>query len=170
MRIIWNPEFRQFEAQLSAGEQWASDQQAAKAAGFRTEGPPDWKWVAFRAAVLTKLKSLKPSSGITISPDALGHYNTLKTAEDKNAEVRAALKAHRKELGKVEDPASGFKFVPGPEGFLIAEVEPAESKIWNKFVPPALPSLRCRICQSPVYMYELQNPATCLDCEFDAGL
>jgi hypothetical protein len=169
VRIIWNLTFKQFEAQLSNGEQWAQDQQAVKMAGFKTEGPPDWKWVAFRAAVLTKLKSAKPASGITITPDALMNYQRLKTLEDANAVVKAQLKAARKEQ-QIEDPAKGFKMTMGPEGFMIADVEPGESKIWNKYIPPDKPAMLCHICQSAVYFYECQNPPTCLDCEFELGL
>jgi hypothetical protein len=168
VRIIWDPEFKQFEAQLSSGESWASDQQAVKAAGFKTEGPPEWRWVAFRAAVLTKLKKASPSSGIAITPEALEHFKTLKVAEDANAAVRAALKAHRKEIGKIEDPGSGFKYVTGPEGFLIAEIECGETSGW-KF-PPVQPPNYCSICQAAVYSFEKQDPPTCMGCEFDAGL
>lgn len=168
MRIIWNPDFKQFEAQLSSGEHWGQDQQAVKTAGFKTEGPPDWKWVAFRAAVLTKLKSAKPESGITITPDALTNYQRLKTLEDANVAVKIALKAHQKELGKVEDPTKGFKMVMGPEGFLIAEIEPRDTEI-TKF-PPLTPPGKCSVCQAAVYSFEKQDPLTCLDCEFDSGL
>jgi hypothetical protein len=171
MRIIWDPEFKQFEAQFDAGSNWAPEQQAVKAAGFRTEGPPDWKWVSFRAGVLTKLKSALPASGlsITITPAALTQYQRLKTQEDTNAAVRAALKAHRKELGKVEDPSKGFEFVTGPEGFLIAAIEPGESPIW-KPSPASVSPLRCSVCQTAVYSFEKTDPPTCLDCEFDPGL
>ena len=131
MRIIWNPDFKQFEAQLDAGSNWATEQQAVKAAGFKTEGPPDWKWVTFRAGNLIKLKVANPSLNLTITPEALEHFKTLKTAEDANAAVRAALKAHRKEVGKIEDSGSGFRMVMGPEGFLIADIEPGEPSGWE---------------------------------------
>ena len=167
MKITWNQEFRQFEALLSAGEYWTSDQQAVKEAGFKTEGPPEWKWLTFRAAVLTKLKSAKPVSGITITPDALTNYQRLKTLEDANAAVKSAFKAARKDMKKDETSLKGFEM--SPEGFLSLIVEPAEFKIW-KFVPPPSPPLLCCVCQSPVYFYELQDPPTCLDCEFDLGL
>lgn len=168
VRIIWDPNFKQFEAQLSSGESWASDQQAVKAAGFKTEGPPEWRWVAFRAAVLIKLKKANPSSGLTITPEALEHFKTLKTAEDTNATVRAALKAHRKEIGKIEDSGKGFKMIMGPEGFLIAEIEAGDPSSWK--LPPMTPPNYCSVCQTAVYSFEKQDPPTCLDCEFDPGL
>lgn len=169
MRIIWDSNFKQFEAQLSSGEYWASDQQAVKAAGFKTEGPPDWKWLTHRARPLTILRDSKPQSGLTITSEALQNYNRLKAAEDANLAVKAALKAHRKELGKVEDPTKGFKMVMGPEGFLIAEVEPGDTEITN--FPPLTPPSKCSVCQATVYSFERQEPTPlCLDCEFDSGL
>jgi hypothetical protein len=168
MRIIWNPAFKQFEAQLTPGAQWSDDQQAVKAAKFLTEGPPEWRWVAFRTKCLDALRKNKPQSGLTITPEALEHYKILKIAEDKNAAVKAALKAHRKEIGKIEDLGSGFKYAMGPEGFLIAEIELGVPSGW-KF-PPTQPPNRCSVCQTAVYSFECQEPLLCLDCEFDAGL
>jgi hypothetical protein len=159
MRITWNPDFKQFEAQLSAGEHWSGDQQAVKAAGFRTEGPPCWRWIAFRAAVLTKLRESKPASGIVITPEALEHYKRLLAQEDRNAEVRKALKEARKAAEKDKQES-------GPE-IDWDHVEPGESKIRIQYVPPPPPSLLCSVCQTPVYYYESQDPPICLDCEFE---
>ena len=159
MRIIWDSEFKQFEAQLSAGESWTQDQQAVKAAGFRTEGPPRWHWIAFRAAVLTKLKESKPASGLGITPEALGHYKRLLAQEEKNAEVRKALKEARKAAEK-------DKLESGPE-IDWDNIEPGESKIRIQYVPPPAPSLLCSVCRTPVYYYESQDPPICLDCEFE---
>ena len=159
MRIIWDSEFKQFEAQLSNGESWAQDQQAVKAAGFRTEGPPCWRWIAFRAAVLEKLKSANPASVITITPDALANFNRLKAVEDANAAVRKALKEAKKAAEKNRQES-------GPE-IDWEHVEPGESKIWNQYVPPPPPSLLCSVCHTPVYYYESQDPPLCLDCEFE---
>jgi hypothetical protein len=159
MRIIWNSEFKQFEAQLTPGEYWTQDQQAVKTAGFRTEGPPEWKWIAFRAAVLTKLRESKPVSGLSITPEALEHYKRLLAQEDRNAEVRKALKEAKKAAEK-------DKLESGPE-IDWEHVEPGESKIWNQYVPPPAPSLLCSVCRTPIYFYESQDPPICLDCEFE---
>jgi hypothetical protein len=169
MRIIWSAKFKQFEVQLSSGECWSSDQQIVKSVGFKCEGPPEWRWVAFRAAVLTKLKTVKPMSGLTITPEALENYNRLQAQETANALVKKALKdakkAQKKEKADTnEEQGTGTSFKYDTDGWAI--VEPGESKIWNKFIPPAQPSTLCSVCRTPVYWYESQEPPLCLDCEF----
>ena len=167
MKIIWNAVFRQFEAVLTQGPNWSNDQQSVKSAGFKTEGPPNWVWLTQRALPLTTLRDSKPLSGLTITSDALENYKRLKAQEDLNAAVKAQFKAARKDLKKDETSLKGFEM--SPEGFLSLIVEPVEFKIW-KLIPPPSPLLLCRVCQSPVYFYESQNPPICLDCEFDLGL
>jgi hypothetical protein len=96
MRILWNENEKQFEAQLTKGEMWQADQAAASDAGFRTAGPPAWIWRATRAAVLDKLKTNRPASGLTITKEALDAYNRLRAIEDRDAELKKFAKEQKK--------------------------------------------------------------------------
>jgi hypothetical protein len=167
MRIIWNSKFKQFEAQLTTGENWSDDQQAVKQAGFKTEGPPSWVWLTQRAKPLTALRNSKPLSGLTITPQALENYNRLLKQEEANAKVKKQLKEAKKaqKIERQENSGSG-SFQYDSEGWAI--IEPGESKIWtnkNKYIPPSPPSILCSVCNTPIYFYERQDPPLCLDCE-----
>ena len=169
MRITWNSQFKQFEAQLTPGEHWAADQQAVKAAGFKTEGPPSWVWLTQRAGPLTKLRTNRPNSGLSITTEALENYNRLEAQETANAAVKKALKdakkAQKKEKADTDEKhGTGTSFRYDADGWAIIEL--GESKIWNKFIPPVPPSTLCSVCRTPVYWYESQEPLLCLDCEF----
>ena len=163
MRIIWNEQFKQFEAELTAGDMWSDDQQAVKAAGFLTEGPPEWKWLTFRVQVLNKLKKSAPKSGIRISPEALSNYKRLLAQKEANDEIIRKLKEAKKDVKK-DIKKQQAEFQPEIDW---ENIQPAESTIWQgKYVPPPLPTTLCRVCRIPTYYYESQDPPLCLDCEF----
>lgn len=99
MRIIWDQNENQFEAQFATGEQWQSDKDAASSAGFRTDGPPAWRWRATKAAVLTKLKASASTlsfSPISITREAMDAYNRLRAIEDRDAELKKFAKEQKK--------------------------------------------------------------------------
>jgi len=103
MRITWNENAQQFEAQFSTGDQWHADQTAASDAGFRTDGPPAWVWRATKAAVLDKLKANRPTSGLTITKVALDAYNHLRAIEDRDAELKKFAKEQKKLQKKAQE-------------------------------------------------------------------
>src|SRR5665213_1685444 len=99
MRITWNPELREFQAELSPGSEWQTEQQTAKSSGFKSSGPPEWLWTTSKAAVLTKLKAARQSGGLTvltIAASALENYNRLVAVEAANAAVLKELKDAKK--------------------------------------------------------------------------
>jgi hypothetical protein len=156
MKIKWSQEFRQFEAEFSPGPNWALDQQALKEAGFKTSGPPDWVWATGKAGPLTTLRALKPVLGLTITSEALQNYNRLKEQEDRNAEVRKALKEAKKLAKREFDPKINWD-----------DIKP-EPIFYVRYTPPPPPSTLCSVCRTPVYYYECQDPIPlCLDCEFE---
>ena len=161
MRIVWNPKYSEFEAEFT---DFRPDQAAAKKAGFRTAGPPDWVWRTSKANPLTKLRKTRPESGLTITPDALLNYNRLKAQEDQNAAILAQLKAEKaaQKADSVEEETDGE--------FVYEKFDQNEASLYVRYIPPLPPTTLCHVCQTPVYFYECQSPPTCLDCEFDAGL
>jgi hypothetical protein len=100
VNIAWNN--AEFVAEFS--QDFQGDLNAVKNAGFKTTGPPDWRWYTIGVKGLNKLREKRPSSGLTISPEALAVYTRLNEIEAKNAEVRAQLaiakKAQKKEQKK----------------------------------------------------------------------
>lgn len=170
MRITWNQSNQEFQVELQQGAAWSTEQTAAKQAGFKTTGPPDWLWTAKKAAVLTKLRTVKPTSGCTISTDARLNYDRLKAVEDANAEVlrqlKDAKKSPKKETAeKIESgEITGTGFEYDQDGWAI--IEPLDSGILHvKYIPP-LPTEFCTVCHEPVYFFERHDPLVCLDCEF----
>jgi hypothetical protein len=170
MRIVWNQIEKRFEAELTPGAQWSSDKEAAQKAGMRCVGPPLWTWYCTKPSILSFLREHRPDSGLTITPEALEHYNTLKAVEDANLAVRAALKEARKAQKKEQKAESRAEQPSESEvehgEFVYLKVDRGESSIWQKPVVSPPPTTLCHACLTPVYHYELQDPPTCLDCEF----
>lgn len=104
MRIVWNKNEQQFEAQLAQGDAWRNEQAIASGAGFKTDGPPAWVWRTRKAAVVTKLKESRSSlSALSITYEALDAYNRLLAIEQKNAELKAWAKEQKKKLERDEE-------------------------------------------------------------------
>lgn len=152
MKITWNPDFKQFETHARTTS-LSLDVDILKSAGWKTEGPPEWRWIAFRSGPLIKLKKAIPV-GITATPDVLANFNRLKEQDEKNAVVKKALKeakAEQKEVGPEIDWDS---------------IKPGKSELVVKYTPPK-PTEFCSVCHEPVYFYECHEPVLlCLDCEF----
>src|ERR1700687_1948765 len=101
MNIVWDKSAREFVAQF---DDFHTDLEAAKEAGFRTNGPPEWRWYAPSPGVkaLNRLREKRPASGLTISPEALEIYKPLAELEAKNTEVRKQLTEAKKKVKKVQ--------------------------------------------------------------------
>jgi len=174
MRITWNQELREFQAELSPGLEWQKEQQTAKSSGFKSTGPPDWIWRTTKASVLTKLRNSRVEAGLTtltVTPDARAEYDKLLVVEAANAavlkELKDAKKTQKKDLA--ESGASGFEY--DADGWAI--IDAGDSPIWTieKYKVSAFPTERCSVCQTPVYHYEKHDPVpVCLECEFSEEL
>jgi hypothetical protein len=169
MKISWDKTNHYFVLEFSADFQ--SDLAAAKSAGFKTAGPPLWVWLSPKTEPLTKLKENKPASGLTITPEALERYTALKALEAANTEVKAQLDLAKKALRKEQKyqeqiaPPAEHEMEHGCD-FDYNKVSD-NKPVW--FVPPVIPpppTILCHVCQTPVYWNELQEPPTCLWCEF----
>ncbi len=168
MNLRWNGTFRRFEAEFSTD--FNGDLAAVKAAGFKTDGAPEWIWYTYKAGPLTKLRTEnRPAFGLTITPEAREQYTSLWTVEEKNAKIKAELAAHNKTLKKklkIEEQESKAIKIP-EKGYIDAsDLPPMPS-----FVQPRpessinLNAPKCIICRGTVYFYEKQDPPTCLYCE-----
>jgi hypothetical protein len=171
MRIIWNPAETRFEAELTPGPMWVSDKDSVSQAGFRCTGPPGWTWFCTKSSILSGLQQCRPQSGLTITPEALERYKALRIVEDANAAVKAQLETARKALKKEQKFQAEIEQPTAAETehgeFDYLRIESGESRIWTQqYAPPAPPAMLCRLCQTPIYFYECQEPPTCLDCEF----
>jgi hypothetical protein len=165
MNIRWDTIDRIFIAEFSSD--FHGDLSAVKAAGFRTDGPPLWRWYAPSPGIkaLNRLRANRPFSGLTISPEALGVYTPLAIQEEKNDVVKKQLakfkKAQKKEVKKQELQSSPT--LTESKIWIGYEDLPAAIAYKPSFVIPPPPDLKCGSCGQPVYFYEL--PALCLWCE-----
>jgi hypothetical protein len=164
MNLRWNPTFRRFEAEFT---DFQGDLEAVKAAGFKTDGPPEWVWYSYKASPLTKLRENRPASGLTITTEAKEQYAPLAAVEANNEKVKAEFAKHKKVLAKkLKEEKEEGKATPIPEkGYIDASDLPPMPPSNQKYNPPPCPKLRCFVCDSPVYFYEKQDPPTCLWCE-----
>lgn len=166
MNLRWNSEQYRFEAEFSPDFQ--GDLAAVKAAGFKTTGAPSWVWHTYKAASLNKLRENRPTSGLTISPEARANFTRLWTVEERNAKVKAELAEHKKQLKKtLRIQEQEGNAVPIPEkGWVGKEDLPVKLAITLSIKPsPPLAGPKCIVCGDVVAFYEVQNPPTCLWCE-----
>ena len=165
MNLKWNASLSRFEAEFS---DFHGDLAAVKAAGFKTDGRPDWIWYTYKAEPLNKLRETRPVSGLTITPDAKQQFAVLYAVEERNAKTKAELAEHTKALKKKikEETHEGTTLVIVPaKGYIEASDLPPFTPICTQFNPPNKPSTVCIICGDPVWFYERQNPPVCLWCE-----
>jgi hypothetical protein len=120
------------------------------------------------------LKKNRPTSGLTITPEALARFTALQAAEAANIAVKAQLASAKKALRKEQ------KYEVGQAAPTEDETEHGRDfdyirTVMSKSCPyvppviPASPTTLCHVCQTPVYWNELQEPPTCLWCEFPEG-
>ncbi len=168
MNIRWDAAMKEFVAEFSSD--FAGDLAAVKAAGFHTDGPPEWRWFAPAPGIkaLNRLRAKRPASGLTISIEALEIYKPLQEIEEKNLEVRARLadakKAQKKEakLKAREIPEvilpEGRWWTIGPE-----DLPSKPSFISSNPVVPFLGEVKlCEGCGDRLYFYDY--PDICLWC------
>jgi hypothetical protein len=164
VNLRWDASFQRFIAEFSDFNQ---DLAAVKAAGFKTEGAPQWIWHSYKAEPLHKLKG---TPGLTITPEARKQYTALWAVEENNAKVKAELASHKKALQKklkiekadIENPPIALKMCE--LGFMAVSTAdlPAMPPFESKYTPASPPELKCIICAAPVYFYEKQDPPVCL--------
>jgi hypothetical protein len=171
MNIVWDSSAREFVAEF---DDFHGDLEAVKAAGFRTTGPPEWRWHAPSPGIkaLNRLRQNRPASGLTISPEALEVYKPLAEIEAKNDAVRKQLAEQKKKVKKEQRESAKCDWLPVGKEYLEASDLPPMPPMERTYVPPPPPDLKCRECNQPIYMYEQQNPPLCLWCEkeLDNGL
>lgn len=170
MRISWNSEHRAFEAEFALGDAWAGDQQAAKDAGFKTQGPPAWAWRSTTIKPLNALKANRPQSGLTISEEALAKYLPMQKAFEENEAVLAVLKEKKKAQKKKIQAESheGMTKVEVPEKGYIDEDDlpkyiPPDIRALAQIPPPDPNASKCISCGDILYFYE--HAKFCLYCE-----
>lgn len=165
MNLTWNSGLSRFEAEFSTD--FDGDYAAVKAAGFKTDGAPQWVWYTYKAGPLGKLRENRPPSGLTISPEAREQFTALGTLEEKNAKLKAELAAHNKALKKklkIEEQQGNAIVIP-EKGYIDAsDLPPYESK-YTPYARPPWDGPICSICDDPLLSFELQNPRVCLWCE-----
>lgn len=159
MNLRWNGAQSRFEAEF---QDFHGDLAAVKAAGFRTDGAPEWIWYTYKAGPLSKLKNQRPASGLTISPEAREQYTCLSQMEEKNAALKKEVAAHTKLLKK--SLLKIGKSMP-EKGYIEASDLPPAPPYAHKYVPPPPPEIKCVVCSDPVYFYERQDPPICFWCE-----
>lgn len=162
MNIKWNTDLRRFEAEL---HDFKDEQPRLKAAGWRTDGPPQWVWYSVKSEPLTKLRTNRPAV-LTISPEARAEYARLKEVADHNAATKALLAEHTKALkkklkGDKQDAMKPDEYMD-PLGFVCLIVKPGPPFVSQMTPPPPFPETTCFICGSPVYLYEYaENQKPC---------
>jgi hypothetical protein len=170
VNISWSN--NEFVAEFSSD--FHGDLEAVKSAGFRTNGPPEWRWYAPNIKALNKLREKRPASGLTITIEALEVYKSLAEVEAKNDAVKAQLAEQKKELKKKlqkeRKESAKCDWLPVGKEYLDKEDLPPVRPFERAYTPPSPPDLKCHICNQPVYFYELQNPPTCLYCETQLDL
>lgn len=167
MNLRWNGTFHRFEAEFSSD--FHGDLAAVKAAGFKTDGAPEWIWYTYKAGSLTNLRMKRPASGLTITPDAREQYTSLSTVEERNAKLKAELAEHNKALKKklkIEEQEGNAIKIP-EKGYIDASDLPPMPPFAQPRpqVNPNSNAPKCIICASSIYFYEKQDPPTCLWCE-----
>lgn len=156
-----------FVAEFSSD--FAGDLEAVKEAGFRTTGKPYWLWYAPPPGIkaLNRLREKKPTSGLTITPEALEVYRPLAEQDAKNEEIRKAAaelaKENKKEKKKAEQTAVATELMPENKIFITAADLPPMPPSKNPYTPLPPPAELCQSCGQPLYFYE--SPDLCLFCE-----
>jgi hypothetical protein len=156
MNLRWNGTLRCFEAEFSSDFQ--GDLAAVKAAGFKTDGPPQWVWYTAKAGPLNKLREARPASGLTINPDAKQQFAVLYEVELSNAKVKAELATHTKVLKKKlrveEEQVTHAVHIP-PKGYIDAtDLPPYTPPASTLPKPIPLVGPACIICGDILAFYE----------------
>lgn len=170
MNIRYNAALRRYEAEFTSD--FEGDYSSVKAAGFKTDGPPGWIWHTAKIPILNKLRENKPTSGLTITPEALEVYKVEAARYEQKAELKKKFsvleKQAKKERKQKEQEAATTSLFEIPEGrFWIGPEDLPPKPPFVSEIAPRVPHAgpHCVVCGQPVYFYELQDPPTCLWCE-----
>lgn len=183
MRIAWNSVERTWQLEFSSDFQ--GDLAAAKAAKFRTTGPPSWIWHTDKIKILRALQANRPASGLTISTEALEQFTEQSCQQDRidrlkkefdddraraegkpTSDEKAAKKAEReqKRLASGKPPRSKIKKRPAAR-----YSDPEGIKFDVRYIPREkfpVPTLLCHFCKDPIYdPFDRTVPPVCLWCE-----
>ena len=163
MNIRWDQLEKRFVAEFSSDFQ--GDLSAVKAAGFKTDGPPNWIWYATKVATLNKLRiDCRPVSGLTIDNDALAIYAPLNQIEEKNAEIKHQISEERKRLAKEKQLAERDTCDWLPEGkeYLDASDFPSREPFLSTICSAPYQGPLCVVCHGPIELPH--DPPICLWC------
>ncbi len=164
MNIRWDSSAREFVAEF---DDFRGDLEATKEAGFRTNGPPEWRWYAPAPGIkaLNRLRENRPASGLTITPEALEIYKPLAEAEAKNEAVKKQLAEAKKKLKKVLKESAKCEWIPVGKEYLDAEdLPPRPPYVPSVVITTPVPTLLCRTCAQAVYFYEYPEIPSCIWC------
>lgn len=164
MRIIWNDQDNRFLAELTPGEQWREDMEAAKSAGFKTTGPPSWQWYASKAATLNKLRENRPKSGLVLTEVALQKYQQLNQKEEQKLALKKQFKTAQKEAKKQEKLPEVETYFDAEIGVICLVVKPLSSAFTMSKTVHEAPNAICITCGDPLYA-PWDYPDICLWCD-----
>ena len=163
MRIKWNPEMSEFQAEISlTNDGWRDDVDILKQSGFHTSGPPQWAWLTTKVSVLNKLRDLKPKSGLAITELALEKYKFLTDQQTQKAQLKKQFEQAKKQAAEEIDSAKWRDYIDEETGIVCKQVEPLDTKFVWKYTPPPAPEVWCFICGDALYF--MDYPDLCLWC------
>lgn len=172
MRIIWSFSDNCFELEFATGDSWQGDLDSAKAAGFKTTGPPGWRWQTSKIEPLLKLRENKPLSGLTISDEALVRFKLLHDAwlageplRQQLLEAKKAQKKHRETVKKGKDAIP--LDLPDGKWWIDASDLPPSPPFIHKHKSNVQPVGVCKICHDATFdvFGVLDNQDLCIWCE-----
>jgi len=166
VRIIWDDQENRFLAELTPGEQWREDMEAAKAAGFRTTGPPSWQWYAGTVETLENIRKHPPKSGLLITEQALQKYKPILEKFQQKQELRKQFKQAQKIAKKSEKFLEPEMFFDAEIGVTCVVVKPSQIIFVSTFIRPEPPKERCLLCEDPLYP-PLDGRTFCAWCEIE---
>jgi hypothetical protein len=174
--ITYNQSLNRFELQLQSGQAWQAEMELAKSVGFKCDGPPSWTWATVKALIVAKLRENRPTSGLEITPQALEIFNQELPKEQANEKIIEQVKQIKTEQRKREKKQQHIEelltSIPeywrgkdeiGREDLPLDVIARCSEK--TQLTIPKPPDITCQYCHVPVYMYEKQDPPTCIWCE-----
>jgi hypothetical protein len=157
VRIFWNDSENYFQAEFQQGDEWRNDMEAAKAAGFRTTGPPSWVWYTFKATVLNSLREHRPPSGLTLTERALAQYQKFNEEEVKKAELKKEYQKAKKAVKKLGPPSpTSLLVIPPGKIWISAEDLPPWVKL-SKHVKTPWAGAECFVCSDPLIFCDYED-------------
>jgi len=164
LRIEWNDKF------VCQFHDWKLEQPIAKAAGFKTDGPPQWVWSTHKIKPVIKLVKNKPASGLAMSKQAFQKYTELKQEHDRNEALRKQMKEARKAAAdQSDDPSiSGMCTLVIPaKGYIDrTDISVVPSLVERQIITPMQFTGWCLVCGDELAFYEHYD--ICLWCSKEA--